>query len=142
MLELHNLNVHMINGLPVLRGVIVPPFTLTDVERLRVQEPTRRRFVESSDDLNANGSYTLGFKFDTVSRLFQKETGLATMGGRYGPWSNFTDKKQIEIAQDWKSRRNELVFLRDNLVLQLHFKRVTFSVMAAACDGLMSAPPS
>jgi predicted amidophosphoribosyltransferase len=75
--------------------------------------------VESPDVLNGDGSYSLSFKFDAVARLFQEETGLDTRGGRFGPWCSFKDEKQIEIARDWKARRNNLVFLRDNLDLSV-----------------------
>lgn len=93
----------------------MPPFKLADVERLRQLQPKRRRFDESTDALNGDGSFSLSFRFETVARLFQKETGLATRNGIHGPWGLYQDQKDIDVAQDWKKRRGKLIFLRDNL---------------------------
>jgi phosphoribosylpyrophosphate synthetase len=93
----------------------VPPFKLSDVKRLRKETPKRRRFIESPDKLNANGSFSLSFRFDCVAELFEKETGLRTTKGPYGRWANYTDDKDIKKAKTWKAKRDKLVFLRDNL---------------------------
>lgn len=93
----------------------MPPFTFADVERMRGESPRRRQFAESSSDLNPNGSFTLGFKFRFVAELFEHETDLRTRTGPYGPWANFTDTDEIQLAREWKSRRDRLVFLHDNL---------------------------
>jgi hypothetical protein len=97
----------------------MPLFKLADVKRLRDETPRRRRFVESPDKLNDDGSFTLSFKFDSVAECFESETGLGTMGGPYGPWAKFTDEKEIHKAKAWKSKRDKLVFLRDNLDFSL-----------------------
>lgn len=93
----------------------MPPFKFADVKRLRDETPKRRRFVESPDNLNDDGSFSLGFKFDYVAELFEQETGLKTRGGPYGPWVNLRAEKDIAKAKEWKSKRNNMVFLRDNL---------------------------
>lgn len=93
----------------------MPPFTLVDVEKLREVKPRRRCFAESPDALSADGSYRLSFKFGSVARLFEAETGLATSDGQYGPWSKFQAPDEIDRARKWKAERNKLVFLRDNL---------------------------
>jgi hypothetical protein len=93
----------------------MPPFKLSDVKELRAASPKRRRFIESPDNLNPNGSFSLSFKFSFVAELFEKETGLGTLNGRYGPWANFKDEKEIKKAKAWKDKRSKLVFLLDNL---------------------------
>src|SRR5579862_1202969 len=93
----------------------MPPFKFADVKRLRDATPKRRRFIESSDDLNADGSFSLSFRFASVARLFERETGLTTRDGPYGPWAKFTGEKEIAEAKKWKSKRDQTVFLHDNL---------------------------
>jgi hypothetical protein len=108
---------HVLHGSYALYrvGSPMPPFKLADVERLRNESPKRRRFVESPDHLYANGSFRLSFKFNSVAKLFKEETGLTTSNGPYGPWANFTAEEDIRKAKAWKSKRDKLVFLRDNL---------------------------
>ena len=72
----------------------MPPFKLTDVKRLRDQKPKRRRFVESTDNLNPDKSFTLSLKFESVADLFRKETGLQTLNGPFGPWARFTSDQE------------------------------------------------
>jgi hypothetical protein len=90
--------------------------TLADVERLRGISPRRCHFakfpvVKKEDD----GSYTASFRFVSLARLFELETGIQTRDGQFGPYCYLYDQATIDQALKWQDARKDLVFLRDNM---------------------------
>jgi predicted amidophosphoribosyltransferase len=90
--------------------------TLADVERLRELAPKRRRFAEHAVvSENTDHTCTASLKFSSIARLFERETGISTRDGPYGPYCRITDKGAIKQALKWQEERAQYVFLRDNL---------------------------
>jgi hypothetical protein len=92
--------------------------TLQDVEKIRLLAPKRCRFLDNPIVKDRpNGTYAVSTKFPSLDRMFEAETGIATVGGRhgYGPYVYLSDKGQIEKALKWQEARRSLIFLRDML---------------------------
>lgn len=72
---------------------------LQDIEELRLSTPKRCRILDHTIvKEKPEGNYVVGTKFDSLDRLFQAETGIATKSGPYGPYVYLSDKEQIEIS--------------------------------------------
>jgi len=93
--------------------------SLADIEELREFAPRRRCFADSSDKRNADGSFSLSLRFDSVAELFHDETGLPLRGGPHGPWCRVDQEADIELALEWKAKVGDYVFLRDMLELSV-----------------------
>ena len=96
--------------------ILKKSITLEDVERHRRESPKRCRFLDYNVIRERpDGTYIVGTKFHSVTRMFEAETGITTREGQYGPYLYLSDMEQIEAALKWQEERCALVFLRDAL---------------------------
>jgi hypothetical protein len=95
----------------------LPAITLQNVEAIRALKPKRFRFSETPcvRERKEEQRHVVGLKFPSLKRLFQKDTGIETYDGPYGPFRFLTDEEKIATALRWQEQHKSLIFLRDNL---------------------------